>query len=217
MGLAGHNRVKRHELANSVTHGAGLALAIAGCAAVITLAAVRGNAWHIVACSVYGATLVCLYAASTVYHSVRSYRVKRLMRILDHSAIYLLIAGTYTPFALVNMRGGWGWSLFGVVWGLAAAGIIFKVWFVEHFPVASTIVYLAMGWLAMVAVKPVLAMVPLAGVVWLLAGGLLYTAGVGFFAWEKLPYHHAIWHVFVIGGSVCHFVAVVRAVVPVRA
>jgi len=217
MKLPRGGRLHRHELANSVTHGAGLALAVAGCAAIVTLATFRGNAWHIVACSVYGATLVCLYAASTVYHSVRSRRVKRAMRILDHSAIFLLIAGTYTPFTLVNMRGGWGWSLFGLVWGLAVAGIIFKVWFVEHFPIASTIVYLAMGWLAVVAVRPVLAMVPLAGVLWLLAGGLLYTAGVGFFAWEKLPYHHAIWHVFVIGGSVCHFVAVVRAVVPIRA
>ncbi len=210
-------RANRHELANSLTHGAGLALAVAGCAAIVTLAALRGNAWHIVACSVYGATLVCLYAASTVYHSVRSRRVKRVMRILDHSAIFLLIAGTYTPFTLVNMRGAWGWSLFGVVWGLAVAGIVFKVWFVEHFPIASTIVYLAMGWLAVVAVKPVLAMVPPAGIVWLVAGGLMYTAGVGFFAWEKLPYHHAIWHVFVIGGSVCHYCAVLSSVVPARA
>jgi len=208
--------LKRHELANSVTHGAGLALSVAGCAVIVTLAALRGNAWHIVACSVYGATLVCLYAASTVYHSVSSRRVKRVMRILDHSAIYLLIAGTYTPFTLVSMRGGWGWTLFGLVWGLAIAGIVFKVWFVEHFPIASTIVYLAMGWLAVVAVKPVLAMLPVAGIVWLVAGGLLYTAGVGFFAWQKLPYHHAIWHLFVIGGSVCHYIAVVRVVVPGR-
>jgi len=210
------DRLKRHELANSVTHGAGLALSVAGCAVIVTLAALRGNAWHIVACSVYGATLVCLYAASTVYHSVSSRRVKRVMRILDHSAIYLLIAGTYTPFTLVSMRGGWGWTLFGLVWGLAIAGIVFKVWFVEHFPIASTIVYLAMGWLAVVAVKPVLAMLPVAGILWLVAGGLLYTAGVGFFAWQKLPYHHAIWHLFVIGGSVCHYIAVVRVVVPGR-
>jgi len=208
---------KRHELANSLTHGAGLALAVAGCAVVITLAALRGNAWHITACSVYGATLVCLYAASTAYHTVSSRSVKRVMRILDHSAIYLLIAGTYTPFTLVNMRGAWGWSLFGVVWGLAVAGILFKVWFVEHFAIASTLVYLAMGWLAVIAVKPVLATVPLVGVAWLAAGGLLYTAGVAFFAWEKLPYHHAIWHVFVIGGSVCHFFAVLYYVVPARA
>lgn len=210
------DRMTRHELANSVTHAAGLALAIAGCAVIVTLAALRGNAWHIVACSVYGATLVCLYAASTCYHIVSSRRVKRVMRILDHSAIYLLIAGTYTPFTLVNLRGGWGWTLFGLVWGLAAAGMILKVWFAGQFPIASTSVYLAMGWLAVVAVKPVLAMVPLVGITWLVAGGLLYTAGVVFFAWEKLPYHHAIWHVFVMGGSTCHFIAVVCAVVPAR-
>jgi len=189
---------------------------VAGCAVLVTLAALRGNARHIVACSVYGATLVCLYAASTVYHSVRSRRLRRVMRFLDHSAIYLLIAGTYTPFMLVNLRGGWGWTLFGLVWGMAAAGIVLKVWYVGKFPIASTIVYVAMGWVAIVAVKPILAMVPVAGILWLLAGGLLYTAGVGFFAWEKLPYHHAIWHLFVIGGSVCHYIAVVRVVVPGR-
>jgi hemolysin III len=209
-------RMQRHELANSVTHGAGLALSVAGCAVIVTLAALRGSAWHIVACSIYGGTLVCLYAASTVYHSVASRRWKRFFRIVDHSSIYLLIAGTYTPFTLVNLRGGWGWTLFGLVWGIAAVGIVLKVWFVGRFPIASTIVYVAMGWLAIIAVKPILAMVPLAGVLWLLAGGLLYTAGVGFFAWEKLPYHHAIWHLFVLGGSVCHYIAVVRVVVPGR-
>ena len=209
-------REKRHELANSVTHGAGLGLSVAGCAVLVTLAALRGNAWHIVACSVYGATLVCLYGASTVYHSVRSPRLKRVLRIVDHSSIYLLIAGTYTPFTLVNLRGGWGWSLFGVVWGLTLAGILFKIWFVDHFPVASAVVYLLMGWMALVAIKPLFAMVPVAGLVWIFAGGLLYTAGVGFFAWEKLPYHHAIWHVFVIGGSVCHYIAVMRYVLPGR-
>ena len=209
-------RAKRHELANSLTHGAGLALAAGGCAVLVTLAALRGTAWHIVACSVYGATLVCLYGASTVYHSVRSRRMKRVLRIVDHSSIYLLIAGTYTPFTLVNLRGGWGWTLFGVVWGLAVAGILFKVWFVEHFPTASTAVYLLMGWMAVVAIKPLFALVPPMGLVWLLAGGLLYTAGVGFFAWQKLPYHHAIWHLFVIGGSVCHYFAVLFYVVPSR-
>jgi len=216
MSWALNTRRKRHELANSLTHGAGLALSIAGCAVLVTLAALRGTAWHIVACSVYGGTLVCLYAASTMYHSVSSQRWKRLWRIVDHSSIYLLIAGTYTPFVLVNLRGAWGWSLFGVVWGLAVAGILFKVWFVDHFPVASTIVYLLMGWLAVVAVKPLVTMVPVGGLEWILAGGVLYTAGVGFFAWEKLPYHHAIWHVFVIGGSVCHYLAVLLYVLPTR-
>lgn len=211
-----HRRIRRYELANSLTHGAGLALAIAGCAILVVIAALHASAWHIIACSIYGATLVCLYAASTLYHAVRSRRWKRIFRIIDHSSIYLLIAGTYTPFTLVNLRGAWGWSLFGLVWGLTMAGILFKVWFVDHFPIASTIVYLLMGWLAVVAIKPLFAAVPLAGLLWILAGGLLYTAGVGFFAWQRLPYHHAIWHVFVLGGSVCHYIAVLLYVIPAR-
>ena len=209
-------RIGRYELANSLTHGAGLALALAGCAVLVVLAALRASAWHIVACSIYGATLVCLYAASTLYHLVHSRRWKRVFRIIDHSSIYLLIAGSYTPFTLVSLRGALGWTLFGVVWGVTLVGILFKVWFVDHFPIASTVVYLLMGWLAMVAIKPLAALVPLAGMIWILAGGLLYTAGVVFFAWEKLPYHHAIWHVFVLGGSVCHYFAVLLYVLPAR-
>ena len=208
--------LRRYELANSATHGMGLALSVAGCAVLVTLAALRGNAWHIVACSIYGGTLVCLYGASTVYHSVRSRRLKRILRIVDHSTIYLLIAGTYTPFTLVLLKGGWGWTLFGLVWGLSLAGILLKVWFVDRLPVVSTMVYVALGWLVIIAIKPVVALVPVAAILWLLAGGLLYTAGVGFFAWQKLPYHHAIWHLFVMGGSVCHYLAVMYYVVPAK-
>jgi hemolysin III len=207
---------KRHELANSVTHGTGFALSVAGCAVLVTVAALRGSARHIVACSIYGATLVCLYGASTIYHSVSSPRVKHVLRILDHSSIYLLIAGTYTPFTLVLLRGGWGWTLFGLVWGLSLVGIVLKVWFVDRLPVASTLVYVAMGWLVVIAIKPVVSEVPLAAILWLLAGGVFYTGGVAFFAWEKLPYHHAIWHLFVLGGSVCHYFAVLYYVVPPR-
>jgi len=209
-------RIPPDELVNSLTHGAGLALAVAGCVILVVMAALRAGAWHIVACSIYGGTLVCLYAASTFYHAVRSRRWKRILRIIDHSSIYLLIAGTYTPFTLVNLRGAWGWSLFGVVWGLTVAGILFKVWFVDHFPIASTVVYLLMGWLALVAIKPLVAMVPMAGLAWILAGGLLYSAGVIFFAWQRLPYNHAIWHVFVLGGSACHYFAVLFYVIPAR-
>jgi hemolysin III len=205
---------RRHELANSVTHGTGLALSVAGCALLVTVAALRGSARHIVACSIYGGTLVCLYSASTIYHSVRSRRLKRVLRIVDHSSIYLLIAGTYTPFTLILLRGGWGWTLFGLVWGLSVAGIVLKVWFVDRMPIVSTLVYVAMGWLVIIAIKPVVAVVPLAAILWLLAGGLFYTGGVAFFAWEKLPYHHAIWHLFVLGGSVCHYFAVLHYVVP---
>ena len=205
-------RLSGEEIANSVTHGIGLALSVAGFAVLLALAILRGTAWHIVACSVYGASLICLYAASTSYHVALSPRLKQGLKIFDHSAIYLLIAGTYTPFLLLNLRGAWGWSLFGVIWGLAFAGILFKVWFVNHFEHVSTGVYVAMGWLVVIAAKPVLAHVPLATLLWLVAGGLLYSMGVVFYVWKRLPYSHAVWHVFVLGGSICHYFAVLRSV-----
>ena len=206
-------RLSAEELANSVTHGVGLILSIAGFATLVSLAVMRGSAWRIVSCAIYGSTLLCLYAASTCYHGTRSRRLKRILKVCDHSAIYLLIAGTYTPFLLVNLRGGWGWSLFAVVWGLAMAGILFKVWFVEHAPVLSTAVYLLMGWLSLVALKPMLIKVPASGLLWLLAGGVLYTAGVVFYAWKRVPFNHAIWHGFVLAGSTCHYFAVLCSVI----
>lgn len=207
------HRISAVELANTITHGIGLALSIAGFVVLLVLAAVRGNPRHIVSCAIYGATLVCLYAASTLYHGIPSPRRKRALRIFDHCAIYLLIAGTYTPFLLVNLRGGWGWSLLGIVWGFAMAGIVFKFLFVDHFPFLSTVIYLLMGWLAVIALKPLLAAVPASGLLWLLAGGLLYTLGVVFYAWKRLPYNHVIWHLFVLAGSTCHYVAVLYSVV----
>lgn len=206
-------RLSAEELANSLTHGVGLALSVAGFIVLVVLAAMRGSAWRIVSCAVYGSTLICLYTASTLYHGICSRRLKRLLKVCDHSAIYLLIAGTYTPFLLVNLRGGWGWSLLAVIWGLAMAGILFKVWFVEHFAILSTTVYLLMGWLALVAVKPMLLRVPLSGLLWLLAGGLLYTVGVVFYASKNVRYNHAIWHGFVIAGSTCHYFAVLCSVI----
>jgi hemolysin III len=176
----------------------------------------RGTAWHIVACSIYGATLICLYTASTLYHASISPRVKRALRIFDHSAIYLLIAGTYTPFLLVSLRGPWGWSLFAVIWGLAVAGVLFKFWFVERFGILSTAVYIAMGWLVVIAAKPVITHVPIIALIWLLAGGLAYTAGVIFFVAKRIPYSHAIWHIFVLAGSICHYFAVFSTVIPPR-
>ena len=204
------------EFANCVTHGVGLALSLAGLVVLVVLAAIRGTAWHIVTCSVYGATLVLLYTASTLYHGARTPRARHVLRILDHGAIYLLIAGTYTPFTLVNLRGGLGWTLFGLVWGLALAGILFKVFFVDRFPISSTLVYLSMGWLVVIAWKPVLALVPGGGIVWLLAGGIAYTVGVLFFAAPRLRFHHAIWHVCVLAGSICHYVAVLLYVLPAK-
>ena len=204
------------EIANAITHGIGLLLSIAGFVVLLVLAALRGTAWHIVACSIYGATLICLYTASTLYHAVISPRVKRALRIFDHSAIYLLIAGTYTPFLLVSLRGPWGWSLFGVIWGLALVGVLFKFWFVERFAILSTVVYIAMGWLVVIAAKPVITHLPLTAIIWLLAGGLAYTGGVIFFAAKRIPYSHAIWHLFVLAGSICHYFAVLSTVIPPR-
>ena len=155
-----------------------------------------------------------LYTASTLYHSLRRPRLKRILKILDHTAIYLLIAGTYTPFTLVNMRGAWGWILFALVWSFCLFGIVWKLFHAERFIIVSTIVYVAMGWLVLIAVKPLLAAVPLPGIAWLLAGGLFYTVGVLFFALKRIPYNHAIWHIFVMAGSVCHFVAVMLYVLP---
>jgi hemolysin III len=209
-------RLSFEELANALTHGVGLLLSIIGLVFLLVLAVLRGTAWHIVACSIYGVTLICLYAASTLYHAVISPRLKRGLKIFDHSAIYLLIAGTYTPFLLINLRGPWGWSLFGVIWGLAFAGMFFKIWFVDHFQHLSTAVYLVMGWLVVIAAKPVLAQVPAATLLWLLGGGLLYSVGVVFYAWNRLPYSHAVWHLFVLGGSTCHYFAVLHSVLTPR-
>lgn len=204
------------EVVNAVTHGVGLALSVAGLVVLVVLASLRGTAWHIVSCSVYGATLVLLYTASTLYHGIRSPRAKRVLRVLDHSAIYLLIAGTYTPFMLISLRGGWGWSIFGVIWGLAITGVILKPFLVDRFPVVSPILYILMGWLVIVAVKPVLASVGMGVFVWVMLGGIAYTGGIIFYALDgKLRYNHAIWHVFVFAGSLFHFVAVLL-IIPQR-
>jgi hemolysin III len=209
-------RLTLEELANTITHGVGLLLSVAGFVALLIFAILHGDVSHIVACSIYGITLVCLYTASTLYHAVLSPGLKRGLKIFDHSAIYLLIAGTYTPFLLLYLRGAWGWSLFGVIWGLAFAGIVFKFWFVDHFQHVSTAVYLAMGWLVVIAAKPVLARVPTISLLWIAAGGLLYSLGVIFYIWKRLPYSHAVWHLFVLAGSACHYVAVFRSLLPHR-
>jgi len=204
------------EFANSVTHGVGLGLSLAGLTVLVVLTAMKGSPWHIVSCSIYGSTLVILYAASTLYHSIPSPRAKRVLRIIDHGAIYLLIAGTYTPFTLVNLRGGVGWMLFALIWGLAALGIGFKIFHVDRFPIASTLVYLSMGWLVVIAWKPVVTLIPVGGLALITAGGVAYTFGVFFFAAHKIPYHHAIWHLFVLAGSIFHYVAVLLYVLPAR-
>ena len=196
------------EVANAVTHGVGAGLSVAAFVVLVVLAAGTGDAWTVVSFTIYGVTLMLMYLASTLYHSIRSPRVKPVLRILDHIAIYLLIAGTYTPFALINLRGGWGWALFGIVWGLALSGAIFKLFNTGRLEILSTAVYVLLGWLIMIAIKPALDAIALMGILWLLIGGCAYTLGLIFYAWGRLPYNHAIWHVFVMGGSTCHFFAV---------
>jgi hemolysin III len=204
----------KEETINALTHGLGALLSLGGLAVLVVMASLHGDAWHIVSCSIYGFTLVLLFSSSTLYHSFRSQRVKHIFRIIDHASIYLLIAGTYTPFVLVNLRGRWGWSLFGVIWGLALAGIVFQIFFVSRFRLVQTMIYLAMGWLVVIAIKPLFMHVPRLGLLWLLFGGLCYTVGAVFYLWKKLPYHHAVWHLFVLGGSVCHYFAILFYVLP---
>jgi hemolysin III len=202
------------EVMNAVTHGIGTLLAVAGLVLLTVLAYLHGDIWHIVSFSIYGTTLVLLYLASTLYHSFTNEKVKRVFKILDHSAIYLLIAGTYTPFTLVPLHGVLGWTVFGVVWGLAIIGIVFKVFFTGRFKLVSTICYLGMGWFIVFAIKPLLATVPALGMGWLFVGGLFYSLGSIFYLWKKIPYNHAIWHLFVLAGSVSHFIAVFFYVLP---
>ncbi len=201
------------EWANSVTHGLGALLSIAAVVILVVASRLYGDAWRIVSSSIFGASLVILYSSSTIYHWVSEPHLKRGFRVLDHASIYILIAGSYTPFTLVNMRGGWGWSLFGVIWGLAIIGVVLKIHFVERYEMLSTIIYLAMGWLMVIAIEPLMDAVPLGGLLWLVGGGVCYTLGVVFFIWERLLYSHAIWHLFVLGGSICHFFAVLYYVV----
>ncbi|MGB7212368.1 MAG: hemolysin III family protein [Gemmatimonadales bacterium] len=198
------------EIANSVSHGIGFVLALVGAPWLVRAAMLHGDPTAVAAVSVFSATLVLLYLSSTLYHAVRAGPAKRAFRILDHGAVYLLIAGTYTPFTLVSLHGVWGWSLFGVVWALAILGIVLTATGAMQHPQASTALFLGMGWLIVVAIRPLWLHLPLAGFVWLVAGGLAYTVGVGFLTTKRLPYGHFIWHLLVLVGSACHYVAVLR-------
>jgi len=199
------------EIANSLSHGLGFLLAAAvGVPLLIMSAANHTGAAGIVGASVFGAGMVLLYLTSCLYHALPPSRLKQLFQILDHSAIFILIAGTYTPFTLGVLWGGWGWTLFGLVWGFAFAGILLKAFGGVRFPVLSTSLYLGMGWLALIAVRPLWQHVPLSGLLWLLAGGLAYTFGVIFYSVDRIRYMHFVWHVFVLAGTTCHFVAVLR-------
>ena len=197
----------REELANGLTHGAGIIASTVGAIILIGLASEAGTT-EVVAVSVFAASLILLYSASTLYHTSGNEKARSRLKVFDHCAIYVLIAGTYTPFTLVGLRGAWGWSLFGVIWGLAAAGVVFKLFFTGRFNRVSTGIYIAMGWLIVIAAAPTVRALAPATLAWLFAGGIAYTGGTFFYHNKRIPYTHAIWHVFVLAGSVCHAIAV---------
>jgi hemolysin III len=202
------------EIANSVTHGIGAGLSVAGLTVLVVLAAIYGDVWRIVSFSIYGSTMIMVYLSSTLYHSFQHPQVKRILRIIDHASIYLLIAGTYTPFLLVSMRGAWGWTLLVIVWGLALLGVGFKAIFTHRFQKLSLLAYILMGWLSVIVLKEALVSIPVGGLLLVAIGGVIYTVGIIFYIWKKLPYNHAIWHLFVLGGSMCHYFAILFYVLP---
>ena len=204
----------REEIANAVTHGLGIVLAIAALVTMATVAARNGDSWHVASCSIFGVTLVLLYTASTLYHSIQAERLRPLLRALDHSAIFLLIAGTYTPFTLVTLRGPWGWSLFAVVWSIGITGIILRLLLRERLHWLFVTLYLAMGWVVVIAIQPLLERLETGGLALLAAGGVAYTGGIAFYLWDRLPYNHAIWHGFCLLGSALHVGAVLFYVIP---
>lgn len=199
----------REETANAISHGVGLVGALIGTPFLIAQAVSYGETAFVVGVSIFCATMIILYLGSTLYHALPAGKAKRVFLIIEHSAIFLLIAGTYTPFTFGVLKGTWGWTLFGIVWGLALIGIALKVFEKQQHPIFSTSLYLLMGWVIVIAIEPLLENLPTAGLLWLIAGGLSYTAGVVFFATDsKLKYGHFIWHLFVLGGTTCHFFAV---------
>lgn len=196
------------ELANTLTHGAGAVASLIAGVTLVRLATMSGDPWRMIGAAVFSLALVLLYTASTLYHHAPRGPAKARLKRFDHCAIYLLIAGTYTPFTLVSLRGAWGWSLFGVIWSLAIAGVVFKLIFATRFKLLSTLLYIGMGWLVVIAAVPMSQALPLSTLVWLVIGGLAYTGGTVFYHNQRIPFAHAIWHMFVIAGSICHFVAV---------
>lgn len=206
---------KPTQILNTLTPALGLFLSLPGLVLLVAQAATNGNGWHLVSFTIYGTTLVISYAAFTLYHIFKFHeRWGKIFKILDHSTIYLLIAGTYTPFSLVTLRGRGGWALFGTVWGVTALGVFFKINFVHKFKIVAPLIYLFMGWLIIFAIKPAIELIPWPGLKLLLAGGFFYSFGLIFYAWKRLLFHHAIWHLFVLAGSVCHYFAIYYYVIP---
>ena len=205
--MIAHAYTAREELANTLTHGTGILASVAATVVLVGLAVEAGTV-AVVGASIFGGSLILLYTASTLYHATRTPTTKTRLKVLDHCAIYVLIAGTYTPFTLVGLRGAWGWSLLGVIWGLAAAGVVFKLFWTGRFPKVSTALYIAMGWLIVIAAVPTVRALSPHTLAWLFGGGVAYTSGTFFYHNRRIPYAHAIWHVFVLAGSVSHAIAV---------
>lgn len=199
---------QREEIANSITHGIGILLSIASLVLLIVFSVLYGDTWHVISFTVFGVSMVFLYTCSTLLHSLKAPKIKHVFEILDHGAIYIFIAGTYTPFLLVTLRGTLGWTLFGIIWGLALFGVVFKIFFVKRFILLSTLFYILMGWMIIVAFKPLFNNLASGGIFWLVLGGIFYTFGSLFYVWRKIPHHHAIWHIFVLLGSMAHFITV---------
>lgn len=202
------------EKLNVITHGIGFLLSVAALVLLVVRASLYGTALHIVSATIYGSSLVVLYFASTAFHMAKDQKTRSRLNVFDHASIFLLIAGTYTPFALVTLQGPWGWSIFGVIWGMAIVGIILKLYYTGHFNTLSTVLYVLMGWIMIIAIVPLVRALPVGGLLWLLAGGISYTLGAVLFLLNRLPFNHAIFHVFVLTGSICHFMAVYCFVLP---
>jgi len=206
--IQARNYDPKEEKWNVITHGIGLILAIVGMVLLIVRASLYEDVWHIVSFSIYGTSMVVLYSASTAFHASKPGKLRKRLNVFDHASIFFLIAGTYTPFVLVTVRGGWGWSIFGVVWGLAITGIVLKFFFTGRFEKISTAIYVILGWLIVIAIKPLIDNLAPEGLFWLALGGISYSVGAALYLWHKLPYNHAIFHVFVLIGSITHFIAV---------
>lgn len=207
---------KQEELVNRYTHGIGAIASFVAAIAVIVLASRQHDSYRLVSACIYGVSMVTFYCLSTAYHTVSTPSVRYLFRILDHASIYLMIAGSYTPFALVTLRGPWGWSLFGTVWGLGTVGAVVKIYTTHRLRFIGPLLYIALGWIVVIALKPLVAALPAGGMLLLFAGGVAYTVGVIFYLWDRLPFNHAIWHLFVLTGSACHFCAIFKYVIPNR-
>ncbi|MDD2850616.1 MAG: hemolysin III family protein [Desulfuromonadaceae bacterium] len=212
--LVHYNRSE--ELVNRYTHGIGVLASLIGVTALITLASRQQDSYRIVSACIYGVSMITFYCLSTVYHTVQNPSVRYLFRILDHASIYLMIAGSYTPFALVTLKGPWGWTLFGTVWGLGTVGAVMKIFTTHRLKIVGPILYIALGWIVVIALTPLSAALPTGGMVLLFSGGIAYTAGVIFYLWDRLPFNHAIWHLFVLTGSACHYWAIFYYVIPLH-